>query len=60
MSGAGLNHEVCASSSPRKIMQVTACYMPCMHHVSASRLPLGPVRAEVCEMLDLNFREFPL
>jgi hypothetical protein len=29
-------------SSLRKIMHVTACYMPCMHHVSASRLPLGP------------------
>src|SRR5215213_9144041 len=29
-------------SSLRKIMHVTSCYMPCMHHVSASRLPSGP------------------
>jgi hypothetical protein len=42
----------------RKIMHVIACHMPCMHHVSASRPPLRPVRPRVCEMLDLNFREF--
>ena len=45
-------------SSLRKIMYVTTCYMSCMHHVSASRPPLGPERSRVCEMLDLNFREF--
>jgi hypothetical protein len=44
-------------SSLRKIMHVTVCYMPCMHHVSASRPPLGPVWPRVCEMLDLNFGE---
>jgi hypothetical protein len=48
MSGAGLNHEVCASSSPRKIMHATACYMPCMHHVSASLMPPTPVRVKAC------------
>ena len=42
----------------RKIMHVTACCLSCMHHVSASRPPLGPVRPRVCEMLDTNFREF--
>jgi hypothetical protein len=45
-------------SSLRKIMHVIACYMPCTHHVSASRPPLRPVRPRVCEMLDLNFGEF--
>jgi hypothetical protein len=45
-------------SSLRKIMHVTACCMPCMQHVSATRPPLGPVRPRVCEMLDMNFREF--
>jgi hypothetical protein len=45
-------------SSLRKIMHVIACYMPCMHHVSASRPPLGPVRPRVYEMLDTYFREF--
>ena len=45
-------------SSLRKIMHATACYMPCMHHVSASRPPLRPVRPRVYEMLDTNFREF--
>jgi len=44
--------------SLRKIMHVIACYMPCMHHVSASPPPLGPVRPRVYEMLDMNFREF--
>jgi hypothetical protein len=44
-------------SSLRKIMHVTVCHMPCMHQVSASLMPPTPVQAEVCELLDMNFRE---
>jgi hypothetical protein len=44
--------------SLRKIMHVTVSYMRCMHHVGASRPPLGPVRPWVCEMLGTDFREF--
>jgi hypothetical protein len=57
-SGVRLCHGSVFHSSLRKIMHATTCYMPCMHHVSASHPPLGPVRSRVCEMLDLNFREF--
>ena len=45
-------------SSLRKIMHVTACYMPCMHYVSTPRPPPATQGSKVCEMLDMDFREF--
>ena len=56
--GAGLRHRVRVHSSLCNIMHVIVCYTPCMHHVSTPWLPPTPVRAKVCEMLDMDFGEF--
>jgi hypothetical protein len=41
-----------------KLMHVTACYMTCIHNVKVPGRSFGPIRAELCKMLDMNFGEF--
>jgi hypothetical protein len=41
-----------------KIIHVTICYMTCIHNVRVPGRGFRPVRAGICNILYLNFREF--
>jgi hypothetical protein len=41
-----------------KLMHVTARYMTCIHNVKVPGRGFKSIRAGLCRMLHLNFREF--